>query len=233
MLNDNAAAALLQCFSDHNTSISDFVCSILQNPHLQHHDLVSEFHHSLVDTLGTLSDLPTLRSAILDWTVSQVNRIHSKSIRDLTSVKHGWHFSATNTSVDQICEFKIENMVQQIKTVAPALWNTVRSLLSADPRLERRRSSQFLSGSADAPVGDPEGGEDDENEFWDNGDLPPENNGIQHNSPNSRRSKTAAERHSIIELVSSGISRTLTGRSVLPPSMTESCMHRQHHDAKH
>ena len=233
MLNDSTAAALLQCFSDHNTSISDFLCSILQNPHLQHHDLVCEFHHSIVDTLGTLSDLPTLRSVILDWAISKVNRRHSKSIRDLTSIKHGWHFSATNTSVDQIREFRIEDMVKQIKTVAPALWNTVRVLLSADPRLERRRSSQILDTSTDAPVGDPEAGEDDENEFWEeaDGDLHQENEGTQRDSPSSRRSKTAAERHSIIELVSSGISRR--HQSFLPSTTIESCVHHQHYDAKH
>ena len=164
---------------------------------------MSFFHHSIIDTLGTLSDLPTLHSVILDWAVSKVNRIYSESIRDLTNIKHGWHFSATNTSVDQIREYRIEDMIKQIKTVAPALWNTVRVLSSADPRLERRRTSQFLNTSADAPVGDPEAGEDDENEFWEeaDGDLHQENEGTQCDSPSSRCFKTAAERHSIIELV--------------------------------
>ncbi|KAJ7090155.1 hypothetical protein C8R44DRAFT_835959 [Mycena epipterygia] len=55
-------------------------------------------------------------------------------IRDLADKENGWHFSAANTSAEQLQKFRIEDMALQMKDPAPELWDLLGLLLSANRR---------------------------------------------------------------------------------------------------
>ncbi|KAJ6567851.1 hypothetical protein B0H10DRAFT_2200069 [Mycena sp. CBHHK59/15] len=53
-------------------------------------------------------------------------------VRDLAEKENGWHFSAANTSAEQLQNFRIEDMAIQMKVLAPELWDLLGLLLSAN-----------------------------------------------------------------------------------------------------
>ena len=195
--------AILQSFSDHDVTISDFLISLFHHP-LHEHPLVQDFLHALPDVLTSLLTEPTLHKTVMDWALATANRSHAKSVRQLSNAGHGWHFSASNTSVEQLKEFRMEDMVHNIKTLAPGLWRSIRSLLSANPKLMKRRSSAYITTedpSSINPDADPED-EEDEREFWMDIDssLGQRDNDSTINSMRPR-SKTPQERQAILDLV--------------------------------
>jgi hypothetical protein len=193
--------AILQSFSDHNMTISDFLISLSHHP-LHEHPLAQDFLHALPDVLTSLLSSPTLHKTVMEWALATANRSHAQSIRQLTNAGHGWHFSATNTAVEQLREFRMEDMVNDIKTLAPGLWGSIRSLLSANPKLMKRRSSAHINSFE--PEADPEEDdvEEDETEFWMDmdGSLGQQDHdtAVRDTRP---RSKTPEERQAILNLV--------------------------------
>ena len=168
MLNRHVTAAILQCISENNATIYHFLVSILQDPQFREHNLVLHFLHNVVDFLTGLSVHPVIQQPVQDWALTLVNRNHSQSLQNLTRKSHGWHFSASNASVQQIHEFKLEHMAEVIQTTAPGLWKTVTSLLSADPKQVRRRKSDHIA-EASANVPDLRGednDDEDEVDLW-------------------------------------------------------------------
>jgi hypothetical protein len=95
------------------------------------------------------------------WAHDLVNRSHTKSVQELSSIRNGWHFNALHTSVHQINDFRIEDMAQDIKLSAPHLWNTIYTLLSTELKPLQHQHSQ---DSVDETIW----AEDDkyEAEFW-------------------------------------------------------------------
>jgi hypothetical protein len=57
---------------------------------------------------------------------------YASSIRELTRKEHGWHFSALRASAKQLEDFRIEDMAEKMKNLAPELWDMLGSVLLAD-----------------------------------------------------------------------------------------------------
>ena len=128
-------------------------------------------------------------------------------------------------------------MVHDIKTLAPGLWGSVRSLLSANPTLMKRRSSAHItSDNPDSMNRDADPDQDDigedESEFWldIDGSLGQRDHDTTVKS-SCPRSKTLDERQAILNLV------RVCFRGLLQCLMTfsspESDLHHQYNDAKH
>ena len=236
MLNRHVSAAILLHLTQHNATISDFLLSAIYDPHFRDHPLVTGFLSDTINILGSLYEHPAVHRDILDWSLDLVKKDHAKSLQTLSSKKGGWHFSALRARVAPIREFRIEDMACKIESTAPNLWNTILSLLSADPRQVRRRKSQNSSmGSIDTnPEAEVEAEsdaeDDDEAQFWlgadDEAGQPDEASG-QRTLP---RLKTAEQRAAILRLVRVPSQMFTEGYNYSP---TESDMHHQHNDAQH
>jgi hypothetical protein len=164
MLNTQSAQAILRCFSQNHATLSDLLAFIIQDPAVQDNTIVLDVLNHPTKLLSTLSEHSTLRQPVIQWALDLVNRKHVKSIQNLTSTRNGWHFNALHTSVEQINDFRLEDMVQNVQTTAPELWTTITSLLSADPKQLRRRISRDVSALLDP--GDDDIDEDDEAQYW-------------------------------------------------------------------
>jgi hypothetical protein len=199
MLDRKITATILQCISENNATIYQFLVSILQDPQLQEHSIVLHFLDTAVDFLTGLSGHPVMQQPVQDWALAIVNRNHSRSLQSLTSKSHGWHFTALTASVQQIHEFKLEDMAKVIQTAAPGLWKTITSLLSADPKqVRRRKSNDHVSNAAvDVPE---ENGEEDEADLWVGAEGELENPTDGRTSNNTTRQKMQEQQDAIIAL---------------------------------
>lgn len=196
----NPITAVLQSFSEQNMTISHFLICLFHDP-LHEHPLTRQFINDLPEVLTHLSTNPTLSKPVMGWALTTVNRLHAQSIRKLSNAGHGWHFSASNTSVEQLREFRMEDMVHDIKALAPGLWGSIRSLLSANPNLMKRRSSAHITPDIHDSI-NPDADEEDEGEFWMDvdGSLGQRDSDTTAKGTRSR-SKTPREREAILDLV--------------------------------
>ena len=134
----------------------------------------------------------------------------------LVSKKNGWHFSAQNTSAEQLEAFSLEAMAWELMAQVPLLWDLLGTLLNADLDHERHcmQVEVSLTSTQHCEQGDPpadvipgnDPDQDDEDEYWAhiNNDIPlqnsPEANDITDGSKRQRRA--GQTRSSLIQIVS-------------------------------
>jgi hypothetical protein len=201
MLDAQNAAAILQLISDSKSTLSEFLCFIFEDRNLDGHPAVQDTIDNIKPFLSTLLDHRGLHNPMLQWALAVTNRDHAQSIQQLTRTSEGWHFAASNASADQISDFQLEEMAQQIENTAPRLWKTVTALLSADPKQMRRRSRQDLTDEAEAMRVDSDVlEEEDDTEFWEDivGGEADSPDAATHSEDHPHRAKTAQQRERIL-----------------------------------
>jgi hypothetical protein len=200
MLDAQKAAAILQLISDSRSTLSEFLCFIFEDPNLDDHPAVQDTIDNIKPFLSTLLDHHGLHNPMLQWVLTVTDRDHAQSIQKLTRTSEGWHFAASNASADQISDFQLEKMAQQIEYTAPRLWKTVTALLSADPKQMRRRSSQDLTVDEAEAMRVDVLDEDDDTEFWEDvvsGDTDAPD-AATHSDEHPHKAKTAQQRERIL-----------------------------------
>ena len=160
MLERHKADYILQAFNNCGSTITDLLTTVSCDATVSDHPLVHDITNNALDIISALHHHPLAHHPITKWAHDLVNRSFVKSIRDLSSVDNGWHFSAVNASVRQINNFRIEDIAQRIHSTAPALWNTVYSLLVSSSTAASHHESQL---DAD---GTAEDAEDSEAQLW-------------------------------------------------------------------
>ncbi|KAJ3559556.1 hypothetical protein NM688_g272 [Phlebia brevispora] len=129
----------------HELKLSDLIIEILTTPEYKNlaRDLL--VHEELI--LSAL--LQHSESLALGWL--QKNYVDSliKEVQELTRKETGWHFAAARANADQIDEFHIEEMAQQMGSVAPFIWSLLESLLSANEKPKKRGHSDGRKGSGE------------------------------------------------------------------------------------
>ena len=166
MLDTRIAAALLQSIYDSDTTLNELISFTLHDPTLRSHPLVVEIINHPTGVIDAILSYPPLREPITSWALSLTDKSHARSIQQLIDVRNGWHFTASQTSIEQIQEFRLEDLIKKVKSDAPALWRSITGLLSADNKLVRQRSRRNV---AEDPVNiqdSTRADDDDEEEFW-------------------------------------------------------------------
>ncbi|KAJ6623850.1 hypothetical protein B0H10DRAFT_1943630 [Mycena sp. CBHHK59/15] len=109
--------ALLTTFDDQQLTIPGHSAFV---DHPAVHDLLN---HS-DDVLDAFLAHPRTSQSTLAWANGIVKIRYAALIRELAKKENGWHFSAANTSAEQLQNFRIEDMAIQMKALAPELWPT-------------------------------------------------------------------------------------------------------------
>jgi hypothetical protein len=166
MLDINAASSILQFISQNHTTIRELVVFVLHNSSFSQHPLVLDIIQHPHDLLSCISDT-CHQPPLIDWAIELANRSHVKSIQELSGKENGWHFGALHASVAQIQDFRLEEMAQKMRSTAPALWNTIISLLCVNNKpLRHQLSRDALLQDPDSMNIDDDSEEDDESQFW-------------------------------------------------------------------
>ncbi|KAJ6561335.1 hypothetical protein B0H10DRAFT_2239968 [Mycena sp. CBHHK59/15] len=133
---------LLVEFGHQQLTIPGFVVSILRHPAFSDHPAVGDLLNHSDEVLNAFLDHPRTYRSTLAWANGIIKLKYAELIRNLAD---NWHFSAANTSAEQLQNFRIEDMAARMKTLAPELWDMLGLLLSAN-----RQTSQ-----TDVDVDDP------------------------------------------------------------------------------
>jgi hypothetical protein len=162
MLERHTLGRILQVFSDCGSTVTEFITTLLVDSTLSDHLLVLDITANALDIIITLLHHPLAHHPITHWAHDLVIQSFTRSLRDLSRIDNGWHFGAVNASVQQIGDFRIEDMARHLQSATPALWNTIYCLLSSSspPASDYKPESN--------PNTEPDATADDENEaqFW-------------------------------------------------------------------
>lgn len=134
MIAPNQITGVLGALASNGISASTFFISLLQNqyfPASATNDLVA----NLSQILTALLAHPNVNQPVLQWAGTVFTQKVARSIADLSKVENGWHFGAANVSAEQLADFRVEELAQDMECMAPELWHFLDVLLSANTKL--------------------------------------------------------------------------------------------------
>ena len=124
--------AVLAALAAQKINLADFLISLLGNPYYQDHPV-------LINLTAWSGDLCTAfyknrRSSgiIIQWALNTAKQYHSSKILALSDSKHGWHFGAVNATIEQLENFKIEQMAKDLERLSLEMWNLLGAMLKAN-----------------------------------------------------------------------------------------------------
>jgi hypothetical protein len=132
--------AALESLETHNVTISQLVLSLLRDPRLHNQVAVDNLVSHTTEILTALEVHPHTSKETLKWASNLMKARYASSIRELTRKEHGWHFSALRASAKQLEDFRIEDMAEKMRNLAPELWDMLGEVLSADRKQSRTRA---------------------------------------------------------------------------------------------
>ena len=186
---------VINILNDNNISISSLIISLLHHNAFEDHPLTQDLVQYLPDILDTFHTSLVTSRTIHQWAHGIIMSKYSQDIQDLAHKRNGWHFGALRTSEEQLKEFRIEDMAQNIARLAPDVWELVGLMLGgerdADAPLEPL--SNVLEGSMEQTM------DQDEQELWDQVDDVVEHGGTV-TCPRNAKEKTE-RRNALIVIV--------------------------------
>ncbi|TBU51032.1 hypothetical protein BD310DRAFT_797580, partial [Dichomitus squalens] len=109
-------------------SISDLVLFVLNQYHDPTHPVLRDLVKNAASIAAALYYHPATSQSISVWAHSIMCARYSQAIQDLAKAEQGWHFGAMHTQLEQLRDFKIEDMANTMQMVAPELWSLVLGL---------------------------------------------------------------------------------------------------------
>jgi hypothetical protein len=98
-------------------------------------------HPCTKDLLGNSSNLfatflkhPKSSDKAWAWASNLIKRKYSQDIQDLADIESGWHFGALKASEKKLTDFRIEDKAEKMQKLAPALWDLLGLMLTANSR---------------------------------------------------------------------------------------------------
>lgn len=121
-------------------TITDLILFFLVSKNSSHPALLHNLVSNVKIILSSMYFHPAPTSATCQWAHDAMCALYAKQVWALSRPASGWHFSAAMTDPSQVRDFRIEDMVSQIRQDAPELWSLVRHLLrgvlTSDDRME-------------------------------------------------------------------------------------------------
>ncbi|KAJ7817699.1 hypothetical protein B0H14DRAFT_2228986, partial [Mycena olivaceomarginata] len=110
---------------------SDFVITLLERESYRDHTCTTSLVDKTPEIIDLFSKHPGSAQSTFAWARKAIQKKTAESIKLLTA-NRDWHFDASHASAQQLEDFQIEEMAQQMKRMAPDLWNLLHLLLSKD-----------------------------------------------------------------------------------------------------
>ncbi|KAF7969309.1 hypothetical protein HWV62_27741 [Athelia sp. TMB] len=174
----------LQKLEEWNITASQVVLTLLKDDDLREHALTEDLVSHTRDILSAFQNHPASSKSAMEWAGEVMRKTYAQSIREMSHKNNGWHFGALHTSAAQLRDFRIEDMAEKMKRMAPELWAMLGLMLAANGR--RSDEGQELDGEGDVTMGAPAGAET-EMPVADDVDIEGASN------PNARAQKSSAE----------------------------------------
>ncbi|KAH0834264.1 hypothetical protein J3R83DRAFT_11620 [Lanmaoa asiatica] len=127
-------------------SAADFIVVLLTHPAYKSHPTANHLVANAEMVFKALMGHPTAHNKILDQCFHIVEESYLQEIQDLASEDSGSHFGAASATIQQLEEFRVEEMARTMEIHAPRIWNMLESLLQA--KQQRGKSSELKSAKS-------------------------------------------------------------------------------------
>ncbi|KAJ7766969.1 hypothetical protein DFH07DRAFT_955088 [Mycena maculata] len=146
---------LLVAFEHLKLPISTFLVSLLAHIDFKDHPALNHLLIHSDDILNAFLAHPKSSRSVMQWANSLIKGKYAQAVRDLADKDNGWHFVPTRAPMEKLEVFEIEDMVRQMKDLAPELWDLIGLLLSADKQTSNKDDLMDMDDDVDSPPKDP------------------------------------------------------------------------------
>src|SRR5215471_11242255 len=158
-LSSQQLESILTKLDTYSSTPAELILSLLQSPDHVDHDAVHDIHHNTNQILESLAKNPGTSEESLRWAYETTKKTCELQICKLAEKHSGQQFSARHATAENLKDFDIHTLAEQMRTTAPHVWQLLDALLSVDTNskaqrdfiLEKRRQRR-----ADAHRHDPE-----------------------------------------------------------------------------
>ncbi|KAG2134953.1 hypothetical protein BD769DRAFT_1341184, partial [Suillus cothurnatus] len=119
---------ILEAFDLIGISVSTFIIRLLTDQHFTHHNTVIDLRensHHITEHLQCTGDY------MLKWATAVIKDRCAQEVCELSAKANSSHFSVSHTSVQQLEEFSIDVLSEEMQQHAPVLWDLFEVLLAA------------------------------------------------------------------------------------------------------
>ncbi|ETW78198.1 hypothetical protein HETIRDRAFT_326030 [Heterobasidion irregulare TC 32-1] len=121
--------AVLAALAAQEINLADFLISLLGNPYYQDHPVLINLIARSGDLCTVFYKNRTSSGIIIQWALDTAKQYHSSEILALSDPEHGWHFGAVNATIEQLENFKIEQMAKDLERLSLETWNLLGAIL--------------------------------------------------------------------------------------------------------
>ena len=118
------------------TTLADVVIMAMSHPGSVY-DSDASLH--VEDLLKKLHGHELMHEKVSAWVRMTMKTMYTAEILSLTRPNAGLHYVAKGITENKLRRFNIDNIVEQMSTDAPLVWELLGELLSADPHLQYKR----------------------------------------------------------------------------------------------
>ena len=115
---------------------TEFILTLLTSRRYEDHHLVCDLLVRATEVLDVFLQHPVTRDNVAQHSCNLIKRTYLHEIRGLASAESGWHFGASNSSIKQLEDFSLEEMVLEMENRAPHWWSLLSILLNDDTRAQ-------------------------------------------------------------------------------------------------
>ncbi|KAF7973123.1 hypothetical protein HWV62_16158 [Athelia sp. TMB] len=144
----SSAPGYLKALEDWNVTASQVILTLLKDEGLQEHALTQDLVSHTQEIMSAFRDNPASSRSAMDWAAGVIQNTYAQSIREMAHISNGWHFGAFRASEAKLKDFRIEDMAEKMKKMAPELWAMLGLMLSAN----RTRATMDLPLDGDGDV---------------------------------------------------------------------------------
>ena len=105
---------------------------ILTSRWYEDHHLVCDFLVQATDVLNVFLWHPVTQDNVAQHSCNLIKHTYLHKICGLASAASGWHFGAFNSSIKQLEDFNLKEMVLEMENHAPHWWSLLSTLLNND-----------------------------------------------------------------------------------------------------
>lgn len=137
----SSARNIVQHLQNSGVTVFDLINEIFTTKDPLTSRLLEDLVFAVPNILSFFSLNQATKNTTRSWALGMAEAIYAEQVEKLAKRETGYHFTALNTSIEQVELCNLERLSDGMELHAPDLWNLLEKLLHADIRLDNRRQT--------------------------------------------------------------------------------------------
>ena len=147
-------AAILIQLNESGYTLRGFLDDLLTNPAYRSHPILQSLVEDVPDVLALLVQHKPTKDKAITTVFMMVEEKYCDQIRQLSLRESGFHATATRLTEQQLKEFDLQCIAEQLAEKAPDVWRLFGGLLMADPDRNKRRDQNHDKAASHTETGE-------------------------------------------------------------------------------